>query len=82
MVYVEKRSSETVGSLLRRFTRRVQLSGILLESRRNRFHKSDPTRRAMRESALRRRARTIERARAEKLGVARSSASSVRPRRD
>ena len=43
-----------MGSLLRRFTRRVQQSGVLLEARRGRFYRKPKTKRQAKESALRR----------------------------
>lgn len=70
MVQVRRRERETTAALLRRFTRRVQQSGILITARKRKFHGSKPTKRAMRESALRRSALAKERARLEKLGKA------------
>ena len=54
MVDVKRRKSESFESLLRRFTRRVQLSGRLLEARKYRFHSKDPNKTKQKESALRR----------------------------
>ena len=68
MVEVRRRDNETVGAMLRRFTRRVQLSGILLNSRRRRFYVSPSTRRQVRERALRRAKVAKERERLEKMG--------------
>jgi ribosomal protein S21 len=68
MVEVRRRPSETTGAMLRRFTRRVQQSGILLRARRERFYKSKLTKRQKRERALRRIALLKERTRLEKLG--------------
>jgi ribosomal protein S21 len=53
-IEVRKRNRETTTSLLRRFSRRVQQSGILLEARRNRFHEQAANKRAKKQSALRR----------------------------
>ena len=53
-IEVRKRNRETTTSLLRRFSRRVQQSGILLEARRNRFHEQTDNKRAKKQSALRR----------------------------
>lgn len=53
-IEVKKRNRETTTSLLRRFSRRVQQSGILLEARKHRFHKRLPSKRAKKDSALRR----------------------------
>ena len=54
MVQVRKREGETAGAMLRRFTRRVQQSGALLEVRKSRFYKYPLTKREMRAKALRR----------------------------
>jgi len=68
MVTVQRRPNETSGALLRRFTRRVQQSGILLNARRLRFYAPKPTKRLTRVRALRRVAMARERMRLEKLG--------------
>ena len=54
MVEVKRRERETTGAMLRRFTRRVQMSGVLLNARKKRFYKGTPTKRVTRDSALRR----------------------------
>ena len=68
MVEVRRRENETVGAMLRRFTRRVQQSGVLLRARKERFYRSPLTKRAVRERALRRKQLAKERERLEKLG--------------
>ncbi len=68
MVDVRRRDGETTGAMLRRFTRRVQQSGILIRARKERFYQSKLTKRAVRERALRRIKATKERSRLEKLG--------------
>ncbi len=68
MVYVKKKDRETTASLLRRFTRRVQQSGVLLRARKTRFYEPGLTRRARREKALRRLKTIKERERLIKLG--------------
>lgn len=68
MVEVRKRENETVGAMLRRFTRRVQQSGILIRARKMRFYEGKLTKRAVHERALRRNILTKERTRLEKLG--------------
>ncbi len=70
MVDVRRKDNETVGALLRRFTRRVQQSGVLIGARKLKSYKSKPTKRARRERALRRKIKEIERIRLEKLGKA------------
>lgn len=54
--------------MLRRFTRRVQLSGVLKEARKTRFYVKSASRRAKREGALRRLVLRKERLKLEKLG--------------
>lgn len=68
MVEVKRRERETTGAMLRRFTRRVQQSGVLLNARKKRFYKGKPTKRVIRDSALRRIGIKKERATLEKLG--------------
>lgn len=53
-IEVKRKNRETTTSLLRRFSRRVQQSGILLEARKTRFRLRPPTKRAKKQSALRR----------------------------
>ncbi len=54
MVYAIRKEKETTGALLRRFSKNVQQSGILLEARKVRFRSKKPNRRARKASALRR----------------------------
>jgi ribosomal protein S21 len=54
MVDVKRRKGESFESLLRRFSRRVQQSGKMLEARKFRFHVEEPNKNAKRSSALRR----------------------------
>ena len=53
-VEVKRKEKEPVGSLLRRFTRRVQQSGVLLNARKARFYRKPKTKRQIKSSALRR----------------------------
>lgn len=68
MAEIRRKEYETTPAMLRRFTRSVQQSGVLLQSRKNRFYLSKPTRRQKKERALRRIKNTKERMRLEKLG--------------
>jgi len=68
MVQVKRRERETTAAMLRRFTRRVQQSGVLMHTRRAKSHMSKPTKRKVREGALRRAALIKERVRLDKLG--------------
>jgi len=54
MVEVKRKKGETFDSLLRRFQRRVQQGGVMLDVRRKRFHSHEPSKNRMRDSALRR----------------------------
>ncbi len=53
-IEVKKRERESAQSLLRRFSRRVQQSGILIRTRRARFYVPPLTKRKKRLGALRR----------------------------
>lgn len=68
MVEVRRRQNETVPAMLRRFTRRIQQSGVLIQARKLKFYKHKSTKRVVREHALRRIANLKERVRLEKLG--------------
>ncbi len=54
LVETKRRKGESFDSLLRRFTRRVQTSGKLIETRKFRFHAKEPNKTAKQDSALRR----------------------------
>ncbi len=73
MVYIKRKDRESTAAMLRRFTRRVQASGILLRARKSRFFVSKPTKRAVRERALRRLKAGKERERLIKLGKIRET---------
>lgn len=68
MVEVKKKDNEGVDSLIRRFSRKVQQSGVLLQARKVRFHERKKNRRKVREEAQRRAELTAERERLIKLG--------------
>lgn len=68
MVEVRRRENETTGAMLRRFTRRVQQSGVLLCARKMRFYNPKPTKKTVRDRALRRITVSKEWTRLEKLG--------------
>ena len=68
MVEIRRKEYETAPAMLRRFTRRIQQSGILLQARKLKSYKDKPTKRAVRERALRRVKLGKERMRLEKLG--------------
>lgn len=54
MVEVRKKDGESVESLLRRFTKKVQQSGILIRARKGRFYERAKSKERLREEAVRR----------------------------
>ena len=68
MIQVKRKEHETAAALLRRFTRKVQQSGVLLDARKRRFFVRASTRGLMREQALRRTRIRKEREQLVKLG--------------
>lgn len=55
MVEVKRREGESSESLLRRFTKRVQQSGVLIRAKKGKFKEARKSKREMREDAIRRR---------------------------
>jgi len=51
MIQVKKKDRETSESLIRRFSRHVHQSGVLLNARKGRFYTKPKSRRQIRESA-------------------------------
>ncbi|OGZ95620.1 MAG: hypothetical protein A3I44_03920 [Candidatus Sungbacteria bacterium RIFCSPLOWO2_02_FULL_51_17] len=68
MVYVKKKNHETTPAMLRRFTRMIQQSGVLLQARKDARFAKAPNKIAKRKKALRRMTRRKERERLIKLG--------------
>ena len=66
---VKKQDKENAQSLIRRFTRSIQRSGLLREARKKRFYKRELNDLAKKRSALRREKKRKEYARLEKLGL-------------
>lgn len=54
MVEVRKKDSETSESLIRRFSKKVQQSGVLIRAKKTRFHEPSKNKRKVKEDALRR----------------------------
>lgn len=65
---VQKQERETTQALIRRFTKKVQQSGILLRARKSRFHKRSKSRQMKKRAALRREKLREEYQKLEKLG--------------
>lgn len=65
---VKKQNRETSQSLIRRFTRRIQQSGILLRARKIRFRKRKKSKQLQKRAALRREETKKEYEKLRKLG--------------
>ena len=68
MVEVKRKDGESYESLLRRFSRKVQQSGVLIKSRKLRFKEDKKTKREKQDAAVRRAVNLKERERLFKLG--------------
>lgn len=68
-IYIKKKEGESVGSVVFRFSKKVQQSGTLLEAKKRRFAKREQNKRARRESAIYRAKKRAAIDRAHKLGV-------------
>ena len=68
MIELKKKERESSSSLLRRFTKKVRQSGVLLKARRNMFRARPKNKRKLRDSALRREKLRDLRAELVKLG--------------
>jgi len=53
LIEVKKKASESLSSLLRRFNRKVQQSGILVQARKIRFYERPKSKNKVKESAIR-----------------------------
>ncbi|MEA3249706.1 MAG: 30S ribosomal protein S21 [Patescibacteria group bacterium] len=54
MLEVKRKKGESFESMLRRFSRRVQDSGRILQARKIRFHSNSPSKNSLKATALRR----------------------------
>lgn len=54
MVEVKRKRGESFEAMLRRFNRRLQLSGKVLETKKNRFYRGQKNKTELKKSALRR----------------------------
>ena len=68
MVEVKKKDGESFESLLRRFNRRIQQSGVLVRARKTRFFEAPKSKRLVREDARRRAKIKIRRDELKKIG--------------
>jgi len=65
---VKRREGESIGSFLYRFTKKIQRSGILRESKKRRFFERPVSKRKRRLSAIHRTKKEQERNKLKKLG--------------
>lgn len=68
-IEAKKQERETSQSLIRRFTKRVQKSGVLRQARSNRYHKRTKSQQMRKRAALRREQLRKEYQRLKKLGL-------------
>lgn len=68
-ISVRKKETESAGSLVFRFTKKVQASGVLLEAKKRRFAKRVPNARSRHASALHRIGKRAEYDRMKKDGL-------------
>lgn len=68
MVEVKRKESESFESMYRRFTRKVQQSGILVRARRAKFYDPPKSKNLQRRSAIRRAELSAEREELKRLG--------------
>jgi len=68
-IEVKKKVGETTRSLLRRFSRRIQQSGVLIRARKARFREKERSKRDRRAGALRRVKIVGEKEKLRKMGL-------------
>lgn len=68
MIEVKRKERESVESLLRRFTRRVQQSGVLIEARKSQFRRPKKSKLRVRQEAIKRNEIKAEKEKLRKLG--------------
>ena len=68
-IEVKKKIGETTRSLLRRFSRRIQQSGVLIRARKSRFREKERSKAERRNSALRRVKIVGEKEKLRKMGL-------------
>ncbi|OGY67736.1 MAG: 30S ribosomal protein S21 [Candidatus Zambryskibacteria bacterium RIFCSPLOWO2_01_FULL_45_43] len=68
-MFVKRKENESIGSLLYRFSKKVQQSGVLREARRRRFHGRPQNRTKRKLAAMYRAEKRIEVMRDRKLGL-------------
>ncbi|MCK5123463.1 MAG: hypothetical protein KAQ87_04965 [Candidatus Pacebacteria bacterium] len=68
MIEVKRKDNESTGSLLRRFSKKIQLSGLLLQARGSRFRDKVKSKTERRKNALRRNEIVAEKEYQRKIG--------------
>lgn len=68
-IEVRKKEGESTASLLRRFTRRIQQSKVLVRAKKSKFYKKPKSKRQLQQSALRRELIRKERQKLIKMGL-------------
>ncbi len=68
MIEVKRKENESIGSLLRRFSKKVQQSGLLIQARNSRFLEKNKSRTERRKNALKRNEINSQREKLRKLG--------------
>lgn len=81
VVEVKRKEGESFESMLRRFNRKIQQSGILVRARKTQFFQPTKSKNLIRESAQRRAELSEEREHLKKLGKLPMSRFQKRPRR-
>ncbi|OGY48918.1 MAG: hypothetical protein A2663_01760 [Candidatus Buchananbacteria bacterium RIFCSPHIGHO2_01_FULL_46_12] len=76
MAEVKRKKSETFESLLRRFHKKLQQSGRLIQSRKIRFYEPPKSRTKIKREALRRKEITVKREYLKKIGKLKEEKSS------
>ncbi|MFA6028099.1 MAG: 30S ribosomal protein S21 [Patescibacteria group bacterium] len=78
MVEVAKKTGESNESVVRRFVRKIQASGKLLQAKKNQYRQPKQNKRRVRESAIRRAKASAEREYLRKIGKLEESVFSAR----
>lgn len=68
-IEIKKKEGESTGSLIFRFSKKIQQSGVLLEIKKRRFNVRQPNKRARRHSALHRLKKKEQIEKMQKLGA-------------
>lgn len=69
MIEVKRRKGESAEGFLRRFSRKVQQSGVIIEVKKRKFYTKTKSRNLVRKSALRRQEKRKEYTYLEKMGL-------------